>query len=66
VKLRGSAPRFEALARRQPDRHADVYSQGRSEEVVGQVLNSLELDETRLLVATKVRLRKAPATMTWG
>jgi aryl-alcohol dehydrogenase-like predicted oxidoreductase len=36
---------------------ADAYSQGRSEEIVGRVLNSLGLDETRLLVATKVRLR---------
>ncbi|EDZ99756.1 aldo/keto reductase [Burkholderia sp. H160] len=36
---------------------ADAYSQGRSEEIVGHVLNTLALDETRLLVATKVRLR---------
>jgi aryl-alcohol dehydrogenase-like predicted oxidoreductase len=36
---------------------ADAYSQGRSEEIVGQVLNSLGLDETRMLVASKVRLR---------
>jgi aryl-alcohol dehydrogenase-like predicted oxidoreductase len=36
---------------------ADAYSQGQSEEVVGQVLTDLRLDETRMLVATKVRLR---------
>lgn len=36
---------------------ADVYSQGQSEIVVGQVLADLGLDESRLLVATKVRLR---------
>jgi aryl-alcohol dehydrogenase-like predicted oxidoreductase len=36
---------------------ADAYSQGHSEEVVGQVLRDLALDETRMLVATKVRLR---------
>lgn len=35
----------------------DVYSQGQSEIVVGQVLADLGLDESRLLVATKVRLR---------
>lgn len=39
---------------------ADAYSQGRSEEIVGQVLNTLALDETKLLVATKVRLRTGP------
>ncbi|WP_028206211.1 aldo/keto reductase [Paraburkholderia nodosa] len=39
---------------------ADAYSQGRSEEVVGQVLNTLGLDESRMLVATKVRLRTGP------
>lgn len=39
---------------------ADVYSQGRSEEVVGQVLRTLSLDENRMLVATKVRLRTGP------
>lgn len=39
---------------------ADAYSQGRSEEVVGQVLNALGLDESRMLVATKVRLRTGP------
>ncbi|WP_233871979.1 aldo/keto reductase [Paraburkholderia adhaesiva] len=39
---------------------ADVYSQGHSEEVVGQVLGALGLDETRMLVATKVRLRTGP------
>lgn len=36
---------------------ADVYSQGRSEELVGHALATLGLDETRMLVATKVRLR---------
>lgn len=36
---------------------ADAYSQGSSEEVVGQVLSTLGLDESRMLVATKVRLR---------
>lgn len=36
---------------------ADAYSQGGSEEVVGQVLSALRLDESRMLVATKVRLR---------
>jgi aryl-alcohol dehydrogenase-like predicted oxidoreductase len=36
---------------------ADAYSQGLSEEVVGQVLCDLGLDESRMLVATKVRLR---------
>ena len=39
---------------------ADVYSQGKSEEVVGQVLSDLGLDETHMLVATKVRLRTGP------
>jgi aryl-alcohol dehydrogenase-like predicted oxidoreductase len=39
---------------------ADAYSQGQSEQVVGQVLKELGLDETRLLVATKVRLRMGP------
>ncbi|MFP3552198.1 aldo/keto reductase [Paraburkholderia sp. SIMBA_049] len=39
---------------------ADAYSQGRSEEVVGQVLDALGLDESRMLVATKVRLRTGP------
>ncbi|NKJ49824.1 aldo/keto reductase [Burkholderia sp. SG-MS1] len=36
---------------------ADVYSQGHSETVVGQALADLGLDESRMLVATKVRLR---------
>ena len=36
---------------------ADAYSQGQSETIVGQVLNDLGVDETRMLVATKVRLR---------
>ena len=39
---------------------ADAYSQGGSEEVVGQVLSTLGLDESRMLVATKVRLRTGP------
>src|SRR5260221_911237 len=39
---------------------ADAYSQGKSEELVGQVLLDLGLDETRMLVATKVRLRTGP------
>jgi aryl-alcohol dehydrogenase-like predicted oxidoreductase len=39
---------------------ADAYSQGQSEVVVGQVLSDLGLDETRALVATKVRLRTGP------
>ena len=36
---------------------ADAYSQGHSETVVGQALADLGLDESRMLVATKVRLR---------
>ncbi|ACD20736.1 aldo/keto reductase [Paraburkholderia phytofirmans] len=39
---------------------ADAYSQGQSEVVVGQVLADLGLDESRMLVATKVRLRTGP------
>jgi aryl-alcohol dehydrogenase-like predicted oxidoreductase len=39
---------------------ADAYSQGHSEEVVGRVLSDLGLDETHMLVATKVRLRTGP------
>ncbi|KVM66264.1 MULTISPECIES: aldo/keto reductase [Burkholderia] len=39
---------------------ADAYSQGQSEEMVGQVLSDLGIDETRMLVATKVRLRTGP------
>jgi aryl-alcohol dehydrogenase-like predicted oxidoreductase len=39
---------------------ADVYSQGRSEEVVGHVFKALKLDERQMLVATKVRLRTGP------
>ncbi|MDB5990820.1 MAG: Oxidoreductase [Herbaspirillum sp.] len=39
---------------------ADAYSQGKSEEIVGQVMSDLNLDETRMLVATKVRLRTGP------
>ena len=39
---------------------ADAYSQGQSEVVVGQVLADLGLDETRMLIATKVRLRTGP------
>jgi aryl-alcohol dehydrogenase-like predicted oxidoreductase len=39
---------------------ADVYSQGRSEEVLGQVLRAQHLDEGKVLVATKVRLRTGP------
>lgn len=39
---------------------ADAYSQGQSEVVVGQVLADLNLDESRMLVATKVRLRTGP------
>lgn len=39
---------------------ADAYSQGRSEEIVGHALRSLSLDESRMLVATKVRLRTGP------
>jgi aryl-alcohol dehydrogenase-like predicted oxidoreductase len=39
---------------------ADAYSQGQSEEVVGRVLTDLGLDETRMLVATKARLRTGP------
>jgi aryl-alcohol dehydrogenase-like predicted oxidoreductase len=38
----------------------DVYSQGQSEEVTGQVLSDLGIDETQMLVATKVRLRTGP------
>jgi aryl-alcohol dehydrogenase-like predicted oxidoreductase len=36
---------------------ADAYSQGHSETVVGETLAGLGLDESRMLVATKVRLR---------
>lgn len=36
---------------------ADAYSQGQSEVVLGQALSELGVDETRMLVATKVRLR---------
>jgi aryl-alcohol dehydrogenase-like predicted oxidoreductase len=39
---------------------ADAYSQGRSEESVGHALRSLNLDESQMLVATKVRLRTGP------
>ncbi|KGF80675.1 aldo/keto reductase [Massilia sp. JS1662] len=39
---------------------ADAYSQGQSETIVGQVLSDLGVDETRMLVATKVRLRTGP------
>jgi aryl-alcohol dehydrogenase-like predicted oxidoreductase len=39
---------------------ADAYSQGQSETIVGQVLRDLGADETRMLVATKVRLRTGP------
>jgi aryl-alcohol dehydrogenase-like predicted oxidoreductase len=39
---------------------ADAYSQGQSEQVVGQVMADLGLDETRMLVGTKVRLRTGP------
>jgi len=39
---------------------ADAYSQGRSEEVLGQVLRAQRLDESKVLVATKVRLRTGP------
>lgn len=39
---------------------ADAYSQGQSETIVGQVLKDLAVDETRMLVATKVRLRTGP------
>ena len=39
---------------------ADAYSQGQSEVVVGQVLADLGLDESRMLVASKVRLRTGP------
>lgn len=36
---------------------ADAYSQGQSEEMVGRVLADLGIDETQMLVGTKVRLR---------
>jgi aryl-alcohol dehydrogenase-like predicted oxidoreductase len=39
---------------------ANAYSQGLSEHVLGQVLAQLNLDETRMLVSTKVRLRTGP------
>ncbi|QGZ66047.1 aldo/keto reductase [Paraburkholderia acidisoli] len=39
---------------------ADAYSQGQSEEMVGRVLSELGIDETQMLVATKVRLRTGP------
>jgi aryl-alcohol dehydrogenase-like predicted oxidoreductase len=39
---------------------ADVYSQGRSEDIVGQALARLGVDETRMLIASKVRLRTGP------
>jgi len=35
---------------------ADAYSQGQSEQRVGEALTALGLDESRMLVATKVRL----------
>jgi aryl-alcohol dehydrogenase-like predicted oxidoreductase len=60
---RGQAARLVALATEQGINlidTADAYSQGKSEEVVGQVLSELGLDETRMLVATKVRLRTGP------
>ncbi len=39
---------------------ADAYSQGQSEQRVGEALTALGLDESRMLVATKVRLRTGP------
>ncbi|MGK3131232.1 aldo/keto reductase [Pantoea sp. C8B4] len=36
---------------------ADVYSQGQSETVLGQALKALQVDESKMMVATKVRLR---------
>jgi aryl-alcohol dehydrogenase-like predicted oxidoreductase len=39
---------------------ADAYSQGQSELTVGAALKELKLDETQLLVGTKVRLRTGP------
>lgn len=36
---------------------ADVYSQGQSETVLGLVLKALAIDDSRMMVATKVRLR---------
>jgi aryl-alcohol dehydrogenase-like predicted oxidoreductase len=39
---------------------ADAYSQGQSEQMLGEVLGDLGFDETCLLVSTKVRLRTGP------
>jgi len=39
---------------------ADAHSQGQSEQRVGEALTALGLDESRMLVATKVRLRTGP------
>jgi aryl-alcohol dehydrogenase-like predicted oxidoreductase len=36
---------------------ADVYSQGQSEKVLGQALKEMSVDESKMMVATKVRLR---------
>lgn len=36
---------------------ADVYSQGQSEVVLGQALKSMHLDDSKMMIATKVRLR---------
>ena len=60
---RGQAARLVGLAADQGVNlidTADAYSQGQSEVVVGQVLADLGLDETRMLIATKVRLRTGP------
>jgi aryl-alcohol dehydrogenase-like predicted oxidoreductase len=36
---------------------ADVYSQGQSEVVLGQALKSMRIDDSKMMIATKVRLR---------
>lgn len=40
---------------------ADVYSEGQSEELVGQALKRLAIPRDELVVATKVRIRMGPA-----
>ncbi|WP_413459391.1 aldo/keto reductase [Herbaspirillum huttiense] len=39
---------------------ADAYSQGQSETILGEALSALGIDDTRMMVATKVRLRTGP------
>lgn len=39
---------------------ADAYSQGQSETILGEALSALGIDDSRMMVATKVRLRTGP------